>query len=86
MDHVRVGHVLKGKYGKNGYEAVGKGRPLAHAIKQKLQMNRVLGVTLFCPHARTSHLTTFARTHFARTRAFCPVALRTRTRTSKFST
>ena len=46
---------------------------------------RVLGVTLFCPHARTSHLTTFARTHFARTRAFYPVALRTRTRTSKFS-
>ena len=45
----------------------------------------MLGVTLFCPHARTSHLTTFARTHFARTRAFCPVALRTRTRTSKFS-
>ena len=46
--------------------------------------SRVLGVTLSCPHARTSHLTTFVRTHFARTRAFCPVALRTRT--SKFST
>ena len=54
--------------------------------KRSILLTRVLGVTLFCPHARTSHLTTFARTHFARTRAFCPVALSTRTRTSKFST
>ena len=45
--------------------------------------SRVLGVTFFCSHARTSHLTTFPRTHCARTCAFCLVAHRTRTRTSK---
>ena len=52
----------------------------------KIFFFRVLGVTLFCPHARTPHPTTLAHTHFPRTCAFCPVALRTRTRTSKFST